>query len=306
MKKIAFILGISFLLINFNASAQLADSCKLAIGTNLGGVTDWSTEIPFKNMMKCARTWYTKDANNPNEWIWNTDAADSISFRSDGYPTFIPQTIPNRTYSQKVATVWGLTDGWEAGNYVVLFDGTGSLSFNGCSNLTQPSANRYTFDISNPVGNTLEMIIESSNINDPVRNIRIVRSDYESSYQTQPFNPVWLNKLLVFKSVRFMDWGQTNDWGQPDTYTWEDSTLFDWSERSQIDYYTYSTSKGIPYELMIQLMNDYGLDGWVCVPHRANNNYIKNMAQLFHDQLKPELKLTVEYSNEIWNWLFGT
>lgn len=305
MKKSVGILFITVLFVNWNVTAQLVDSCKLNIGTNLGGVTDWSTEIPFVNRMKCARTWYTKDANNPNGGEWNTEAVDSLSFRADGYPTFIPQAIPNRTYSQKVATIWGLTDGWEAGKYVVLLDGTGSLSFNGCSNLTQTSANRYTFDFNNPVGNLLEMVIDSSNVNDPVRNIRIVKSDYENTYQTQPFNPVWLMKLLVFKSVRFMDWGQTNSWGQPDFYTWEDSSLFDWSERSPVDYYTYTTSKGIPYELMIQLMNNYGLDGWVCVPHRASNNYIQNMAQLFHNQLNTELKLTVEYSNENWNWMFG-
>lgn len=305
MKKRAVLFFLTFYLVYLNVSAQLPDSCKLVIGTNLGGVTDWSTEIPFVNMMKCARTWYTKDADNPNGGEWNTDAADSLSFRTDGYPVFIPQTIPSRRFAQKVATVWGLTDGWEAGKYVVLFDGKGALSFNGCSNLTQTMANRYTFDFNNPAGNLLEMVIDSSEVNDPVRNIRILKIEYENTYQTQPFNPVWLEKLQTFKSVRFMDWGQTNSWGQPDFYTWEDSVLFDWSERSHIDYYTYATGKGIPYEFMIQLMNDYGLNGWVCVPHRANNNYIQNMAQLFHNQLDAELNLTVEYSNEIWNWIFG-
>lgn len=52
-------------------------------------------------------------------------------------------------------------------------------------------------------------------------------------------------------------------------------------------------------------MNDYDLDGWVCVPHRASNDYIDNMATLFHNTLEPQRELTVEYSNEIWNWMFG-
>ncbi|MFZ4564543.1 MAG: T9SS type A sorting domain-containing protein [Bacteroidales bacterium] len=303
-------LTISVLLIagiSLAGHAQLADSCKLVFGTNLTGLSDWGTELSLVDMMKNCRTWFTKDAGNPNGSPWDTGAADSLSYRADGYPTHIPQSIPGRTYSQQVATVWAGTDGWQAGQYVVLFDGTGTLSFwGGFSNLVQTSANRYTFDFDNPVGNILELIIETSDLSDPVHNVRVLKSDYENTYLTEPFDPVFIGKIKMFKSVRFMGYGSTNNWGCNDDWTsWGMTAPAGWDERVQPGYYTYATNKGAPYELMIKLMNDYDLDGWVCVPHIANNDYIGQMAQMFHEQLEPERRLTVEYSNEIWNWMFG-
>ena len=301
-------LTILFLALAFNCqlfAQTLPDSCKLNIGTNLGGLSDYGTEIPFVDLMKTCRTWYSKDVDNPLN-PFDSEAVDSMTYRPDGYPTHIPQIVDGRPFLQKNATIWAVTDGWKAGDYVVLFDGVGELSFlGGLSNLTLVNPNKYTFSFLSPIGNLLELTIESSLATDPVRNIRVLHADYETTYLAQPFNPIWLDKLLIFKSVRFMDWGATNNWGQIDQWSWEDTTLFNWSERQQMDHYTWADSKGIPYEMMIKLMNDYDLDGWVCVPHRASNDYIDNMATLFRNTLEPQRELTVEYSNEIWNWMFG-
>ena len=305
MKKTSLILFL-FLCISLRTNAQtVPDSCKLAFGTNMGGLSDYSTELPFVDLMHSCRTWYTKDANNPNAGF-DSEKADKLTYRPDGYPTHIPQTIANISFSQKVATIWAGTNGWQAGKYVVLFDGQGTLSFSGgLTNLTATSANRFSFDFDTPQDNMLEMVIETSLASNPVRNIRVLMPNTENTYLTQPFNPIWLNKLLIFKSIRFMDWGQTNHWGQKNEYDWDSPTLFGWNERQKMDYYTWANPKGIPYEMMIKLLNDYNLDGWVCVPHRASNDYIQGMAQLFYTTLKSERKLTVEYSNEVWNWMFG-
>jgi len=301
-------LTILFLTLTFNCqlfAQTLPDSCKLNIGTNIGGLADYGTEIPFVDLMKTCRTWYSKDVDNPSP-PFDSEAADSMTYRPDGYPTHIPQMVPGRPYSQKVATIWAATDGWKAGDYIVLFDGVGQLSFwGGVNGLTLVNPNKYSFSLTSPVGNILEMTIDGSLASDPVRNIRVLHVDYESTYLTQPFNPIWLDKLLIFKSIRFMDWGQTNNWGQNDPWSWDDPTLYQWSERSKLEYYTWTHNKGVPYEMMVKLMNDYDLDGWVCVPHRASNDYIDNMATLFHNTLEPQRELTVEYSNEIWNWMFG-
>lgn len=292
-------------LLRTNGLAQLPDSCKLSFGTNLGGLADWGTELPFVDMMHNSRQWYTKDVDNPN-YPWDSGAADSLSYRSDGYPTHIPQQVAGRTYLQRVATVWAITDGWQSGEYVVLWDGTGALEFWGSmSNVQQTSTNRMTFQLPNPAGGIIQLTIMASAAGDPVHNIRVLKSDFENSYQQEPFNPVWLDKLLVFKSVRFMDWGATNNWGQTEPWSWNSPDLHGWDERAGMDYYTWANNKGIPYEMMIRLMNDFDLDGWVCVPHNADNEFIHEMAQLFYDNLEPERRLTVEYSNEIWNWMFG-
>lgn len=284
--------------------AQLPDSCKLNIGTNLGGLADYGTEIPFVDVMKNCREWYSKDFDGNGDF--DTQVADSMQYRADGYPTYLPQTITGRAVPQIVSTIWANTDGWTSGKYVVLFDGVGSISIRGgVDSVVQTSGNRFTFYPVISGGNYIEMLLNSSSITNPVRNIRVLMPGSELTYTTQPFNPIWLDKARIFKSFRFMDWGHTNGWGQADEYSWEDTTLFNWQDRQQLDYYTWTNAKGVPYERMIQLMNTYDIDGWVCVPHRASNDYIDGMATLFHTQLEPERLLTVEYSNEIWNWMFG-
>ena len=285
--------------------AQLEDECKLQFGTNLGGVVDFGTELPFVDLMHNAREWYTKDNGNPAD-PFDSGHAQDLSYRSDGYPTHVPQEISNSDYEQRVVTIWAITDGWPAGEYTVLWEGTGELSFfGGYENLEQTGPNRLTFDFLNPVDNILEMTLVTSDINDPIHNIRVLMPGTESTYEDQPFYSLWLERLSIFPTVRFMDWGTTNSWGQPDNWTWDDPSLFTWEDRAQMDHYTWATNKGIPYEMMIRLMNDYELDGWVCVPHRADDGYIESMAELFRDNLSDDRHLTVEYSNEIWNWIFG-
>lgn len=295
-----------FLIVStFQLKAQLQDSCKLKFGTNLGGLADWVTELPFVNLMHSSREWYTKSVGDPNE-PWNSEQAAKLQYREDGYPTHVPQNVDDSTYPQKVATIWAVTDGWAKGQYTVLWDGKGELNFWGTySTINQINENKITFDMPVVQGGTIEMIIEKSDINDPVRNIRVLMPGTENTYEDQPFNETWLNLLAPLRTVRFMDWGQTNNWGQKNPWEIGDGSLVDWDQRSKMEYYTWTHSKGIPYEMMIELLNKTEKDGWVCVPHVASENYQQNMAKLFKDNLNKNRKLYVEYSNEIWNWGFG-
>ncbi len=298
---ITFFCVISFL----NLQAQPSDACKLEFGTNLSGLVDYGTELPFVDLMHNARQWYTKDNGNPAD-PFDSGHAPELSYRPDGYPTHVPQSIDSSQYAQRVVTIWAITDGWPAGEYTVLWEGTGELSFwGGYENLEQTNSNRIVFDFLSPINDVLEMTIVTSDINDPIRHIRVLMPGTEMTYEAEPFYSLWLEKLSIFPSVRFMDWGTTNSWGQPDNWSWDDPSLFAWEDRAQMNHYTWATNKGIPYEMMIRLLNDFDLDGWVCVPHRASDEYIENMAVLFRDNLESDRHLTVEYSNEIWNWIFG-
>ncbi len=295
---------LTFLILTNAVKAQLPDSCKLEIGTNLGGLADWGTEIPFVDLMHMSRTWYTKSVGDPND-PFDSGFTGKLSYRDDGYPTHIPQTIDDSPYPQHVATIWAITDGWPAGQYTVLWEGDGELVFWGTyQNLHKTEDHRIVFDFPNPKGGVVELKITYSNINDPIHNIRVLMPGTENTYLQQPFYKLWTDKLSVFKTVRFMDWGQTNAWGLDAEDGFGDSTLVDWDGRSKYDYYTWTHGKGVPYEMMVKYMNDYDKDGWVCVPHSASKDYIRKMARFFRDNLEPDRHIYVEYSNEIWNWIF--
>lgn len=293
------------LLCTFVCNAQeLSEPCKIRHGINLSGMADFITELAFVDLMRNSREWYTHDIGNPNA-AFDSELADQLTYRSDGYPTEIPQSVNGSTFLQDLRTIWGITDGWPAGQYTVLWDGTGQINMWGTlQNVEQTGPNRIIFDFEQTVEGIIELTIAQSDVNDPIHNIRVLMPGTESTYATEPFNPLFIERVSEFSDVRFMGWGQTNNWGTNES-NWTTAELWDWEERAHMSDPTWATSKGIPYEMMVKLMNDYDLNGWICVPHRASNDYIQNMAEYFRDNLEPELELTVEYSNEIWNWMFA-
>ena len=304
MKTKSFFLWLYFFCASFTLPAQLPDSCKLTIGTNLAGLADWGTEIPFVDLMKTCREWYTKSIGDSDD-PFDSGFAQALSYRADGYPTQMPQTVAGSDFPQVVATIWAITDGWPAGQYTVLWEGNGTLSFNGTlENIQQTNPHRMTFDFPNPIGGVVEMRIEESDSLNPIHHIRVLMPGTESTYESQPFYSLWAEKVDIFSTVRFMDWGQTNGWGLRPEDGFGSDTLVDWVDRSHVDYYTWTHSKGVPYEMMVAYMNQFDKDGWVCVPHSASEDYVRQMARFFRDNLEPGRHIYVEYSNEIWNFIF--
>lgn len=302
MKQILLLATLFFF--GISAQSQLSDSCKLNIGTNLNGLADYGTELPFVNLMRNCRTWYTKSIGDA-EYPFDSGFSSNLDYRTDGYPTHVPQSIAESDYDQEVVTIWGITSGWPVGEYTVLWEGTGSLYISGTiENLTTTNPHRAIFDLLNPIDGVVEIIIETSDIADPIHNIRVLMPGTEFTYEAEPFYDLWVEKVNIFETVRFMDWGSTNGWGTNEGEGFGDGTLADWDERSKMDTYTWAHNKGVPYEMMVRFMNDHDKDGWVCIPHTASEDYVRNMAAYFRDNLEPDRHIYIEYSNEIWNFIF--
>jgi hypothetical protein len=52
---------------------------------------------------------------------------------------------------------------------------------------------------------------------------------------------------------------------------------------------------------MVDLANRCGVGPWLCMPHRANDDFLRRAASLVAERLDERLPLWVEYSNEVWN-----
>ncbi len=292
MNKLLFLFGILW---SFQLSAQ-SDPCKFKIGTNLAGPADWGSEWPFVDIMKYSRTWITFNS----QWIgngvnaWDTEVIDSIPCDDDGYPLQLPYPVAGTETTQIVRTVWANTEALPSGMYVVLWDGTGSVEVGfDAVNIIQTGSNRLEFTLTPGLNDILYLAITQSQFGNHVRNIRVLLPGTENTYTQNPWEYNWLQKLEPFKSLRFMDWGYTNN-----------SEMQEWSQRTRLTDYTWTQKNGVPYEYWIKLCNLKNADAWVCVPHLADSNYIVQLASLFRDSLEPGLKIYVEYSNELWNWMF--
>ena len=77
-----------------------------------------------------------------------------------------------------------------------------------------------------------------------------------------------------------------------------------WDQRAQPTTLGQTRSRGVAFELMIQLANTLNVNPWFNIPTAADDNFVQQLAELIKARLKPGLKCYIEYSNETWNTAF--
>lgn len=262
------------------------------IGTNLAEIRDYEADWAFVDRMKHARKWVTSNADGSGPWSTGVD----IPLRPDGYPIEIPVDPDGGgpILPQIVGTLLFRAVPYPSGDYTLVFDGQGTIEVKYDANgvFSQPGV-PHRIRVASPTVNGIFLRITRSLRSDPIRNIRFLMPGFDQNYETQLFHPLFLERLKVFKVLRFMDWGQVNI-EAPGT----------WTERITPDSYSQGTFKGVAYEYMIDLANRLNADPWFCIPHLADDDYIRRCAALIRTRLKPERKVYVEWSNEVWNDIF--
>jgi hypothetical protein len=171
------------------------------------------------------------------------------------------------------------------GQYICTWAGDGAVRFSGDATANQTSPNSAAVVIS--TGNEGVNMQKSGGVTD----VNLIRIEHET--RTSPFQPEYLSQLMPFKVLRFMDWGNTNN-----------SDLEHWAGRPRKGQQTQAGSDGVAIEYMIALCNELGADPWLCIPHKADDDYIRRYAELVRDRLHPDAKVYLEYSNEVWNGQF--
>src|SRR5208283_406493 len=61
---------------------------------------------------------------------------------------------------------------------------------------------------------------------------------------------------------------------------------------------------GLAWEYIVQLANQSGKDAWINIPIAATDDYIRQLALLLKKWLKPNIRIYIEHSNEVWNFGF--
>lgn len=264
-------------------------ACSMDLGINIDGLADWSSLRAFKNLMKHVRG---EPLAFSATHTWSADVLDEMTFDEDGYPTYLPQTTTVGTTAIRYVLSSGGGNLRMSETYVFLYDGVGTLGISGVTVLSS-APGRIVFTVNSH--DNIWFDINVSQLGNHIRNIRVLQlADELADLNNDKFYQVFLDKLAPFKMLRFMDWGHTNG-----------STLVNWNDRKGATYFAYATYSGVPYELMIELANKTKKDVWICVPHLASDAYITQMATLFKNTLDPHLKIYLEYSNEVWNWIFS-
>jgi hypothetical protein len=106
-------------------------------------------------------------------------------------------------------------------------------------------------------------------------------------------HPNYLKAFSWARVLRFMDAQKTND-SPPGT--WEDRITPTSTRQGD------RTESAIPLEHLCRMAEEMDAVPWFCVPHLANEGYMRNMAELIASY---EFETVfIEYSNEVWNFVF--
>jgi hypothetical protein len=135
------------------------------------------------------------------------------------------------------------------------------------------------------------MAITFSNTSGGVRDIKLLRPGYDSDAAV--FTDHYLASKAPFGAVRLMNWTLTND-----------SKVSRWDDRCKPTDAQWSI-KGGPWEPWLDYAAKYHKDLWLNVPHLADDEYVRNLAQLCKERLgDAPVHLYLEHTNEYWNWQF--
>lgn len=253
-----------------------------SMGINIGSGLDYEEDRIFADAMMSGRG-------------WQSVGGGSVALDENGWPTADAEVI-----------VWHGIDHMN-GTYKLSFNGSATIS-TGFGNVTlsnisyNSTSNTTSADLkyNNTDASGLKLIFSSTS--GGVKNVKLMRPislgstvSYSSS---STFTDQIKNLIGKFSAIRFMDFTSTNS-----------NNSVNWTDRVKPDYYRGSYNSagygwqgvGNAWEYAIQLCNETGKDAWICVPAKASETYIQELAKLWKEKLDPKRKLYVEFSNEVWN-----
>ena len=306
-------LGLFILLLGLfcQSVAIAAPNSRSPMGINTNEIMDTVASIPFIDVFKTSlpfeegRPWITKG---------------KITYDKDGWPKNLNGGQVGTRFLHEVPGKAA-----PAGNYTVLYDGEGMLTYSDDAKLIHREKGKDIISIvASRSGRKdelrVKLIIKHSNPSNYLRNIRVVmpggvcannpyvrvgskkqcrRSQFlsfEKHHASLIFNPAYMNYMKDFKVIRFMNMsGITRN------------PLSEWSKRPKVNNTTWGGKEGLrgaPIEIMVALANKLNADAWFSIPHKANNDFVRRQARYVKQNLKPGLKAYVEYTNEAWNSIF--
>jgi chitodextrinase len=300
---------------NTSAPSTVASATTLAassrnnssLGTNLNAIRDWSQEWTFVDAFHASRPWVSGAGLN-GTW----DDGRVIATDANGWVTSLQANQVART-----VMFWDFGGHYPGGTYIVLYDGQGTIAYQDAATKISGTPGRDVLQV-NPANGGISLHITATTAGNPIRNIRVLMpggicagnpyvyaadasacgagafQSFEANYAAIVFHPKFLAGVRTYRLLRFMDMGDTND-----------STQSTWANRPKPTDARWSTGKGVPVEIMVDLANRLGADPWFNLPHLADNNYITQYARLVAQSLRTDLKAYIEYSNEVWNSQFS-
>ncbi len=254
---------------------------RTSVGMNLSGPSYYGNERSFMNLLAGSRWFYISPAN-----VWSTMPADRLNANRDvisiktGESAARAIQAPNAVYQGKSVDIR------------CRWNGEGTIYFSpwvAKNPVVSSNSARFTW-VSEGENLRPYLHVTKSNPSNPIRNLDCREADADPSLI---FSSEYIAEISRYRVGRFMDWQNTNA-NLP--VTWETRTTATSGEVIGDD--------GVALEYMVALVNQARIDPWFSIPWNGDDDYVRRFAEYVRDNVSPDLKIYVEVSNEVWNWVF--
>lgn len=299
------LLVLVFCLMGVSQTANARYSKNPKLGINVGGLGKLTSSIPFTDIFKSAKGWYTSceydwraqrpiDPGCTKKTALNSREQELLQLDGNGWVRSLPTPQDSPIFTSVTAT-WKLSKHFPTGRYVVLYDGEGIIKITGDLRMGYQTSGHIEFDLLSPKRNLKLQITRT----DPrrngnyIRNIRIVPKAMEKTYQRQVFNKDYIARIRDMHALRFMPWSNIRA-----------NEAVEWNERATIGTAFYTGDEGVPAERMVDLANAINATPWLNIPYKASDDHIQKYARMVKNRLRKDQKVYIELSNEVWNSIF--
>lgn len=272
--------------------APEATATPIPVGINLRPITPFDRAWVFVDAMKMASEWVYEDVRTLPRT--NRVGKDGKRPPSDDIVPLGPSGWPRPPAGRAVSCQFflGMRGRFPSGNYVVTWKGKGTLEFRGHTGIVSQQSNRLVVHVDSVTGGQPGIKLSNVDLSNPIRDIRVWLPGLEESCHA--FHPLFLDRLRPFSVLRFYPWMRI--------YT----SSGRWQARTTLATPRQGNQEGVAIEFMVDLCNELAADPWFCMPHLADDTYVRNFATLVRDTLRNEAKIYLEFSNENWNTDFAS
>ncbi len=282
------------------------------IGTNLAENNRSSSAYPFVDLMKNADPFFSGASES-----WEDGRA--LELDEHGW---VQRLAPGQIARSFVVS--GDNPHHLAGEFIVLFEGEGRIEYFGGAEVLEQAPGRHRIRVAAPSGLWIE--IHETNPENHLRAIHIVPSGgrcasdaaisctedsqcdarcvpHEEDHQARPIASRFIRENRPFGIARFMDWQRTNALSNAD----DEPRPEWWPMREFASWPTEETAfwRPVPASIIAKTANELRADAWVCIPHMASDDFVREFSQALKDNLSEDLNVYIELSNEYWNDIFA-